>query len=258
MFNNLFSYILRTIPRPVLIRGSLVFRKFSALLFRGNEVECPVCGKSFSRFLPYGRLLRKNALCPNCLSLERHRLLWLYLKERTDFFIQKHKVLHIAPEQCFYKRFKKLKNLDYTTADLISPIADINFDIQSIPFNDNTFDVVICNHVLEHVDNDHKAIREIHRILKNNGFAILMVPIDFERSETLEDKSINTPALREKFYWQNDHKRLYGLDYPKRVENAGLKSIENNFTDEINEEKRNKYRLPENELLKAFRKTQET
>ncbi len=257
MLNKLYSFTLRTVPRTWLIRLSLVFRKFSSLLFYGDKVECPVCGKTFSRFLPYGRTLRKNVLCPNCLSLERHRLLWLYLKEKTNFFTENLKVLHIAPEQCFYKRFKEMPNLDYTTGDLVSPLADVKFDIQNIPFENNTFDVVICNHVLEHVENDMKALSEIKRILKKTGFAILMVPIDFKRHNTYEDPKIKTSKEREKHYWQSDHRRLYGLDYSERLAKAGLYCSDENFIHLVSEDKKQRYRLTDTELMFAYRKRNE-
>ena len=118
-------------------------------------------------------------LCPKCLSLERHRLLWLYLKNRTEFFTAKLKVLHVAPEQCFFKTFRNMKNLVYLTADLESPLADMKLDIQDMPFPENEFDVIICNHVLEHVPDDRKAMHEIFRVLKKGGFAILQVPTSY-------------------------------------------------------------------------------
>ena len=153
--------------------------RISALLYKGNNVECPVCNSRFRKFLPYGHnIIRENILCPRCLSLERHRLMWLFLNNKTDFFTARHKVLHVAPEQCFYSRFKKLKNLNYVTADLESPIADVRLDIQNMPFTDGEFDVVICNHVLEHVEDDNKAMSEILRVLKTGGFAIMHVPMN--------------------------------------------------------------------------------
>lgn len=252
---SFYQIVLRVVPRRHLIRLSYVFTKFSSVLYAGNKVECPVCGGRFRTFLPYGvHTRRNNVLCPRCLSLERHRLMWLYLKEKTPFFQQPHKVLHVAPEQCFRGRFSKYANLDYTTADLESPIADVKLDVQNMPFDDNTFDVVICNHVLEHVDNDRQAMREIYRVLKPGGFAVLHVPVDYSRPTTYEDASITTPAEREKHFWQKDHVRLYGRDYTQRLQEAGFVIDEPNFTDEIDENRRERYRLPHTELMYGYRK----
>ena len=197
--------------------------KVLSLFYKGNNVVCPVCDHHYRKFLPYGRNSRENALCPNCLALERHRLMWLFLKERTNFFTNKLKVLHVAPELCFINRFERLKNLDYTTADIESPLAKVKMDIHEIPFEDGSFDVVICNHVLEHVTDDRKALSEIMRVLKPGGWSILQVPVFHPLPEkTLEDPSITDPKEREKLYGQDDHVRLYGLDYKERLEGAGF------------------------------------
>ena len=137
-----------------------------SLFYLGNNFVCPVCNGHFRKFLPYGLNPRPNAQCPRCGSLERHRLIWLYLQEKTNFFTAKLKVLHFAPERCFKNKFKSMPNLDYITADLDSPFADRKIDITDIPFEDETFDCVLCSHVLEHVLDDKKAIQEIYRILR--------------------------------------------------------------------------------------------
>ena len=147
------KFLVRKIPRPLLIRFSGLFSLIVRPFYLGNNVKCPVCESSFRKFLPFGNKGEDNRLCPKCLSLERHRLLWLYLKNETDFFHDKLKVIHIAPEQPFIKRFKKLKNLDYITADLVSPIADMHFDIMNIPLEDEIFDFVICNQELIRINN---------------------------------------------------------------------------------------------------------
>jgi len=205
--------------------------------------------------MPYGYVnVRENALCPKCLSLERHRLMWLYLKEKTGFFTEKLKVLHIAPEQCFYGRFRNMANLDYTTADLESPLADIKLDVQQIPLPDNTFDMVICNHVLEHVEDDHKAISEIYRILKPGGTAIMQVPVMMENEKTYEDPSVIDPDERLKHFHQKDHYRIYGADFPERVKKAGFRITETNFLGEITEDQKTKHRLPADEYMFGYKK----
>jgi hypothetical protein len=248
----MFHFLLRTIPRPLLIRLSYLFNKVAPLLLKGDKVQCPVCEKRYSRFLPYGysgKARRKNALCPNCLSLERHRLLWLYLKNETDFFTAPHKVLHIAPEQCFFHRFRAMKNLDYTTGDLYSPLADIKFDLHDIPFEADAFDVIFCNHVLEHVQDARRCMRELNRVLKPGGLAIMQVPIDYSRTETYEDFSITDPRQREEHFWQKDHLRLFGMDYRAWLEEAGFKVKPVKYSAVIGREKTELYRLQEEEIL---------
>jgi len=164
-------------------------------------------------------------------------------------------MLHIAPEQCFEERFRKMGNIEYITADLESPLAQYKCDIQDLPFRDNEFDMVMCNHVLEHVDNDHKAMSEILRVMKPGAIAIILVPLDFSRDKTLEDPSINTAAGRKKHYLQYDHQRLYGLDFPDRLKNAGFIISDPNFADSIDHVKHRRYALPERELMYAYRKT---
>lgn len=200
--------------------------------------------------LPYGRVNpRPNALAPDSLSLERHRLMWLYLKEKTNFFTEQLKVLHIAPEHCFIKKFRKMKNLDYITADLESPLADVKMDVHQIPFDNNIFDVCFCNHVMEHVEDDIKAMSEIHRVLKPGGWAIIQSPINPERETTFSDPNAVTPAQKEAVYGQNDHVRDYGLDYPERLRKAGFEVKEDDFVRQLPEEKVRRYALPPDEVI---------
>ncbi|MBN1158744.1 MAG: class I SAM-dependent methyltransferase [Bacteroidales bacterium] len=252
---RIIPFILRVVPRPVLIRLSYSVMHITAFAFKGNNVECPVCEGKFRKFLPYGyNQVREGVLCPRCFSLERHRLLWLFLQRCTDFFAAQHKVLHVAPEQCFYNRFRKQKNLEYTTADLESPLADVKLDIQDMPFQDNTFDIVICNHVLEHVADDKKAMKEIHRIIRPEGFAILQVPADYGMEKTHEDPAITDPHEREKHFRQKDHYRLYGIDYTERLKEAGFVVRNQNFTDQLKGDEIKRYRLPASEFMVAYYK----
>ncbi len=222
------------------------------MLYRGDKVECPVCGRSFSKFLSYGSDVahREGVLCPYDLTLERHRLMWLYLKDHSNFFTQEDlKVLHIAPEQCFHKKFKQQKNLDYLTGDLVSPIADMHFDLHEIPLEDNRFDVIFCNHVMEHVDDAHQCMTELHRVMKPGGWGIMQVPQDFSRDETYEDPSIVTPEDREKHYWQKDHVRLFGKDYPDWLRRAGFTVTEFDTKSAYGDELIERYRLQKGEVL---------
>lgn len=255
MLKSIISFTSRFVPRHYQQVMAAFLLRCIAVFYKGNNFEDPISGKKYRRLLPYGRIQsRQNALAPHSLSLERHRLIWLYLKNCTDFFTHPKRVLHIAPEYCFIKPFKKLSNLDYVTADLISPWADIKMDVQNIPFPENSFDIVICNHVLEHVDDDLKAMSELFRIMKPEGFGIFQVPIDYSINTTLEDKSINTPELREKFYKQRDHVRLYGRDYGQRLQLAGFKVTEDNYINSIPGELVQRYALPDEEILYICKK----
>ncbi len=246
---TIIKFLIRKIPRPILIKFSFLFSRIMSLFYKGNKYECPVCEGHFRKFLPYGTTGIDNRLCPGCLSLERHRLIWLFLKQKTNFFDASLKVLHIAPEQPFIKKFKALKKLDYITADLLSPIADVKMDIRDMPFEDNTFDVLMCNHVLEHIDDELKATREIYRVLKPGGWAILQVPLDSTLEVTYENASIVSQADREKHFGQYDHVRLYGKDYAQRLEKSGLKVIPNHMVMEMDPELADRYRLDKTELL---------
>lgn len=247
---DIISWVLRHVPRKYLQLVSHFGVKVLSVFYRGKGVECSVCGSEFRKFLPYGRSGRDNALCPNCLSLERHRLMYLYLQRKTPFFKANLKLLHVAPEYCFIDRFEKMKNLDYITADIESPLAKVKMDIHQIPFEANTFDVAFCNHVMEHVDDDIKAMSELHRVLKPGGWAIIQSPQDWSRADTFEDPTITDPKEREKHYWQDDHLRLFGRDYGKRLEKAGFKVTEDRFVmNELTPEEVKRFSLPANEVI---------
>ncbi len=174
--------LLNTIPRPLLIKLSYLARPILEIALKGKKYTDPIDGKKFRKFLPYGyELPRENVLSPSTLSLERHRLLWLYLNRETDFFTSSYTVLHFAPEQAFYKRFKKLPFASYVTTDLNSPLADVKADICSLPFEDNSFDIILCNHVLEHIPDDRKAMSELYRVMKPNGWGIVQIRQDLNR-----------------------------------------------------------------------------
>lgn len=254
---KIYNWLLNTLPRPWLIRLSYVFKFFAPIVYKGNKVECPVCKKSFRKFLSYGSNVahRENVLCPYDLTLERHRLMWLYLQNKSDFFTKPNlKVMHIAPEQCFHKLFKNQKNLDYITGDLVSPIADLHFDLHQIPLEDNQYEIIFCNHVMEHVTDDLKCMQELYRIMKPGGWGIFQVPIDTNRNTTYEDWNITTPEEREKHFWQYDHVRLYGTNYPNRLEEAGFTVETVDYGKEISPELFERYRLPKGEMLYVVHK----
>jgi SAM-dependent methyltransferase len=248
---KLISLIIRYVPRKYLQRVAGLGLKVLSIGYRGTAVTCPICEKSFRKFLPYGRFNpRPNALCPNCQSLERHRLIWLYLQSRSDFFQRKLQILHIAPEACFIQRFEKLHGDGYITADIESPLAKVKMDIHQIPFKDNTFDLVLCNHVLEHVNNDIQAMGEIERVLKPHGFAILQVPFFHPIPEkTFEDPSVTDPKEREKLFGQDDHIRKFGKDYLSRIEQARLVAVEDTFISTFSKTDLYRFGLSEGEMI---------
>lgn len=242
--------ILNTIPRPILIRLSYVVRPIVALVLKGNRFTDPIDGKSFKMFLPYGYAnQRANVLSPSTLSLERHRLLWLYLKNETDFFRAPKKVLHFAPEQAFYKLFKNQKNLEYTTTDLFSPLADVKADICNLPFADNAYDVILCNHVLEHIPNDKKAMQELYRVLKPGGMGIFQIPQDLNRAITFSDDSIVNQKERAAIFGQYDHVRIYGRDYFEKLRSIGFTVVEEDYTSKISADLVEKYCLANGEII---------
>jgi SAM-dependent methyltransferase len=227
-------------------------RPVLATLLKGNTFTDPIDGKSFKYFLPYGYgNQRNNVLSPSTLSLERHRLLWLYLKNKTDFFTNKEnkKVLHFAPEQCFYKRFRNQKNIQYTTTDLLSPLADVKADICNLPFENNSYDVILCNHVLEHIPDDTKAMQELYRVLKPHGMAVLQIPQELDRKETFEDNSITDKEERAKIFGQYDHVRIYGYDYFEKLRSIGFKVHEIDYTSQLSTEDNNQFCLAKGEII---------
>ena len=205
--------------------------------------------------MPYGYVNQRiNALSPGTLSLERHRLLWLYLKNKTDFFNSNLKILHIAPEQAFFKFLKSVNNKNYITFDLNSPLADIKGDICAMPFEDNFFDFILCNHVLEHIVDDTKAMKELYRVLKRKGIAILQVPINVGRDKTFEDNNITTKKERIEKFGQYDHVREYGLDYYKKLESIGFSVEKNNYASKFKENDINKYGIVRDEIIPICKK----
>jgi len=252
---KLYKLILNIIPRPLLIRLSYVVRPILAFFLKGNKFTDPIDGKSFKTFLPYGYgEQRNNVLSPSTLSLERHRLLWLYLKNKTNFFKDNLKVLHFAPEQCFLKRFRELNNLDYTTTDLVSPIADVKADICNLPFEDNSYDVIFCNHVLEHIPDDTKAMQELYRVMKPGGMGIFQIPQDLNRDVTFEDNSITDKKERAKIFGQYDHVRVYGRDYFDKLRGIGFKVEEVDYTALLSKEEIETCCLAKGEIIPVVHK----
>lgn len=204
-----------------------------------DRVECPFCQRNFRKLLPYGLDApvfmvkhivgggyRLNAQCPRCYSLDRERFLYLFLRDKSDLFNKNKasgwRVLHLAPERNLQKVLKAYSHLNYISADLTSPRAMVKMDITEMGFLDNTFDVIICSHVLEHIPDDIKAMYELFRILKPRGWAIVLTPISLSLEKTYEDASITGPKERENAFGQYDHVRIYARDFKDRLGKAGF------------------------------------
>jgi SAM-dependent methyltransferase len=236
----------------------IFFKKGERMEYYSKSVFCPICLSKGSEFGEFGSNRRKNALCQECYSLERHRLLWLFMQQKTDIFSnnKKMKLLHFAPEKVFFDRFAYMKNIKYYPCDIVpenysqdGETVVLKADITSIPFEDGFFDIIICNHVLEHITDDGLAMRELHRVLKPMGWAILQVPIDYQLEKTYEDFSIVTPEGREKAFGQHDHVRWYGRDYKSKLEHEGFKVSEDPFIKKFTDEEMFKYGLFNDEMV---------
>lgn len=206
----------------VTLRRSMagVRRRTEVLRHRGTDVLCPVCGTKFDRFKDDWN--RANALCWRCGAHERHRAQWLLFDHRPELLGQARRLLHFAPEWCMRWRLSRLGHLSYVTADLLQPDVDLQLDITHLDLEDAAFDAVLCSHVLEHVEDDAAAMRELWRITAPGGWCLVMVPLDLGRTHTLEDATITSQQERIRTFWQHDHVRLYAADIGDRLGAAGF------------------------------------
>jgi len=227
-FNNLLKQIF---PHQFLKQQKLNVRK---IRYAGKKYHCPVCKSNIKLWKPLGYDLpvitekqivgggKRLAQCPVCDSSDRIRLLYLFLKNRTKVYSDKIKLLHIAPEPPLEFIFKHQKNIDYLTTDMNPAMVMEQMDITNIQYPENSFDAIICNHVLEHIPNDFKAMSELFRVLKPGGWAILQVPFSKISDKTFEDPKVTSPEDRERIFGQTDHVRIYGKDYTSRLKQAGF------------------------------------
>lgn len=184
-------------------------------------MKCPICQWAGREFLPFGIIPRKNAKCPNCGSLERHRLAYLYLK-KIIFKDKNIKLLHFAPEACLADFFRSYKNIDYLSADLNPKLAMKKEDILSLSFPDNHFDIIVCIHILEHIKDDSKAMQELFRVLRPGGLAVIQVPVDYERVNTLEGLVPDSFEEKASIFNHPGHVRIYGRDYKDKLKKTGF------------------------------------
>lgn len=232
------------------------------LILKGNNVECPICEKTFIKFLPFGvppAKPRMNAMCPNCLSLERTRIYWKYLSEKSNLFNSKKSILHIAPEFKLFEKFSSYPKIKYFPIDKFTkgysyPKGTINMDLTNLEYPDNAFDFILCSHVLEHIPNDILAMQELYRVLKPSGFGILQVPIEMDRKTTYEDHSITSPKEREKAFGQFDHVRIYGKDYINRLNSVGFEVELDEYANKASKSDKFRFGFGEGESLFVVRK----
>jgi SAM-dependent methyltransferase len=216
---------------------SILYELKFLIKYKGFKFQCPFCNKWYRQFYPGGNKgdcfdkhiiigsgYRKNVFCPNCGSKDRERLVYLYLKNKIPVQTQGLKVLHVAPEPSLRDYLTNKKNIEYISGDRFEPgysypTGTIKMDILNIDFPSNYFDLIICNHVLEHIKDDDRAISEIYRVLKNGGKAILQVPYTNEQ-KNIEYEDYSNAEFNEKFYGQSDHVRIYSkTEYLAMLEN---------------------------------------
>ena len=253
--------IKKIIPRTCYAKISHLYNYFRLLPYFGFKYQCNICNGNFHKLLPIGidNTPSKNIIgagyrytvCPKCNSTDRERLLyWYIINKKNIFYSQKTiNLLHIAPEKNLHRMFKVSNKINYFSGDLNPLVADIKIDITNIKFENNFFDFIICNHVLEHVKDDKKAMRELFRVLKPDGEAILQVPISKYNQETFEDFSITSPVEREKYFGQKDHVRIYGKNYKEKLENVAFKVYLFDIKTFLSIKKIKKYGLNKDEIL---------
>jgi len=196
-------------------------RAVRSLPYLGTGRFCPVCQRHSRAFRSRGNPRRDDAQCVHCLSLERHRLFWLFLRQRTDFFDQPpQRMLHVASEVCLVSRLRSVVGDGYLQSSFQRAQAEVTLNVTEIDFTDGYFDVVYCSHVLTQVEDDRQALRELHRVLKPGGWAVIVVPITTEL--TIERSSFERAEDRLRVLGQGTHRRLYGHDYKDRLREAGF------------------------------------
>ncbi len=227
---------------------------YRRLKFGGNKFVCPICKFKARKFLSAGLYVKRaGSKCPSCHSVERHRHLWLFL---TKYFEEENpqSILHFAPENCLQNELNKKAGINYYTSDY-NPAgkSDFHFDIQNIDSKDNSYDLIICSHVLEHIPDDRKAIKELYRVLNPGSLVLLQVPIwPSEAHPTYENPLITDPRDRIIHFGQYDHLRIYGLDIIKRIEEAGFKVEVLDMERVVPEEMAIKYRLHNNSGIREL------
>ncbi|MBD3201266.1 MAG: methyltransferase domain-containing protein [Candidatus Lokiarchaeota archaeon] len=254
IFNKFYYYYILGANFSYIIKKAIY--NFGCIPFLGQGYYCPICEKHFRKFIEFSSSQHKFIICPRDGSRKRQRLIWLFLKKYTKLFKNSLKLLYVAPVYCFDTRFKKMKNIDYYSIDLFSSNAMYKMDLTKLKFKSKSFDAVICNHVLEHIEDDILAIKEIYRVLKIDGWALITVPIDIGLEKTFENKKIQTAQERLLFYGQKDHLRLYGKDFRERLDIVGFNVSQINFSEKLNNQSLSQCGLNEEEIIFYCKKNQ--
>jgi SAM-dependent methyltransferase len=239
MYQTFKKIITTIVPRKLLFEQEENLRSLYSIFNSGNEYQCPICNKNLKHFIP---TKQNDFLCPNCGSLQRNRRLWKLLD--AEFITPNSIVLDFSPSRCLFRKLKKIKTIKYQSTDLSGDfIADYAFDITNLEIEDNSLDLVICYHILEHIIDDTTAMKELYRVMKLGAKALVQTP--FKEGTTYEDFSIQSDEERLKHFGQEDHVRIYSVSGLKeRLENCGfLVEVRGNFNDE------KKYGLNPNEKV---------
>lgn len=218
------------------------------LLFIGLRYTCPCCRWRLRAFTHGGASFKARYLgyCPRCHAKARHRRIWLFLEQKTNLFTDPLRLLHVSPEYCFSRRFKKMNNLDYIGADLNEcPNISIRMDLASTSIRSEIFDAIICIHILEHIEDDRVAMKELYRVLKPGGWAVVSVPVRWDQ-KTYENPNVISPEERELAFGETTHVRLYGYDVIDRLEECGFR-VHVDLGRNINQQTREKYGLRDDE-----------
>ena len=243
---KIYQYVWKSRFR-ILVEVILTIR---GILFVGSRYTCPCCGWRLRGFTYGGISFRARHLgyCPRCHAKARHRRIWLYLEQKTNLFSAPLRLLHVSPEYSFSRRLVKMPNLDYFGVDQnVFPNVRIYMDLVSTPFRAEVFDAIICIHVLEHIEDDRRALRELYRVLKPGGWAVVSVPIRLDQ-KTFEDPTITLPEERERAFGETAHVRFYGYDLMDRLREQGFR-VHLDRGDEVDLPTRMKYGLRDDESI---------
>lgn len=240
------------VPEAHRTRADMLYSLLVSPLYAGNRYYCPVCRGRFRTFLPHWNEIQ-GLRCPRCRAQERHRLLALYLRRAKWLRRRRVRLLHVAPEPLIQRWLRAQPAIAYYSGDLVSSYADLHFDLCDMPFREGFFDVVICNHVLEHIPDDRAAMAEIFRVLRPGGRAILMVPLS-GRPQTYENWAITAPQDRIVHFGQHDHVRWYGWDYRQRLQEAGFRVQFDDFARCLSPRDRQRMVIDPQEVIPVARK----